>query len=152
MRVEGTARAGARLVVHMGVGGGHHTVFKPTVLAAEPGREFRLVGRLGIGGIVDGEHFFVVAAEADGTHPSDPRRKLFRRTGRAREAFDRGSLTKTHNGVRELQPGPQAVRGERPLHAMSTTRQLGGCSARRDGGDQRAGLADVARRLERERA
>ncbi len=32
--------------------------FKPKVLAAEPGRELRWLGRLGLPGIFDGEHSF----------------------------------------------------------------------------------------------
>jgi hypothetical protein len=67
MRIEGTAQAGTRLVVGMGAGGGRGSALKPTVLAAVPGRELRWVGKLGPGGIVDGEHYFVLAPNADGT-------------------------------------------------------------------------------------
>jgi hypothetical protein len=67
MRIEGTARAGTRLVVHMSADGGRSTAFKPAVLTAEPGRELRWLGKLGTGGIVDGEHFFVLTPNADGT-------------------------------------------------------------------------------------
>jgi hypothetical protein len=41
--------------------------FKPTVLGATPGVELRWIGRLGFGGIVDGEHFFILEPNADGT-------------------------------------------------------------------------------------
>jgi hypothetical protein len=37
------------------------------VLAAIPGEELRWLGKLGLGGIVDGEHFFILDRNADGT-------------------------------------------------------------------------------------
>jgi len=49
MRIEGTAAPGTRLVVHMGADGRRGMAFKPTVLAAVPGRELRWVGKLGPG-------------------------------------------------------------------------------------------------------
>ena len=41
--------------------------FKPTVLAATPNKELRWLGQLAFGGIADGEHFFVLDPNADGT-------------------------------------------------------------------------------------
>jgi hypothetical protein len=64
-RIEGTAEVGTTLSVHMD--GGRGMSFKPTVLAATPGVELRWVGRLAFGGIVDGEHFFILDGNADGT-------------------------------------------------------------------------------------
>lgn len=66
-RVEGTPEVGAKLVVHMTPNGGRGMTFKPTVLAANPGQELRWLGKLGFGGLFDGEHSFVLAANADGT-------------------------------------------------------------------------------------
>ncbi len=66
-RIEGTPQVGARLVVHMSPPGGRGMIFKPTVLAANPGRELRWLGELGFGGLFDGEHSFVLTAKADGT-------------------------------------------------------------------------------------
>jgi hypothetical protein len=37
---------------------GKETTFKPELLAVEPGRELRWIGKLGFGGIFDGEHAF----------------------------------------------------------------------------------------------
>ncbi len=65
--IEGSPQVGARLKVHMGAVGGRGASFRPVVLAATPGRELRWIGRLGFGGIVDGEHFFVLTANADGS-------------------------------------------------------------------------------------
>ena len=41
--------------------------FKPTVLTANPGRELRWLGVLGVRGVFDGEHSFVLSANADGS-------------------------------------------------------------------------------------
>jgi hypothetical protein len=41
--------------------------FRPTVMAATPGQELRWLGRLGFGGLIDGEHFFMLTSNADGT-------------------------------------------------------------------------------------
>ena len=65
-RAEGTAEVGARLVIHL-ANGGRGTTFKPTVLAATPGQELRWLGKLGLGGLLDGEHSFVLTPKADGT-------------------------------------------------------------------------------------
>jgi hypothetical protein len=67
VKIEGTAQVGTKLTVHMGAGRGRGTAFRPTVLAATQGVELRWVGRLGLGGIVDGEHFFILDHNADGT-------------------------------------------------------------------------------------
>ena len=48
-------------------GRGRGMVFKPAVLAAIPGEELRWLGKLGLGGIVDGEHFFILTRNADGS-------------------------------------------------------------------------------------
>ncbi len=37
------------------------------MLAANPGQELRWPGKLGFGGLFDGEHSFVLTANADGT-------------------------------------------------------------------------------------
>ena len=66
-KIEGTARVGTKLTVHMGASGGRGMAFKPTVLAATPDHELRWLGKLGFGGIVDGEHFFILKRNADGS-------------------------------------------------------------------------------------
>ena len=67
MKIEGTAQVGTKLTVHLGANGGRGMAFKPTVLAATPSAELRWLGKLGFGGIVDGEHFFIVDRNADGS-------------------------------------------------------------------------------------
>ena len=66
-RIEGRPEVGTKLVVHLVGNGGRGMTFKPTVLAATPGRELRWLGKLGPGGLFDGEHSFVLSANADGT-------------------------------------------------------------------------------------
>jgi hypothetical protein len=41
---------------------GKETEFKPELLVVEPGKELRWVGRIGFGGIFDGEHSFRIEA------------------------------------------------------------------------------------------
>ncbi|MET9023883.1 SRPBCC domain-containing protein [Actinopolymorpha sp. NPDC004070] len=49
--------------------GGKTMVFKPTVLAVQPGHELRWIGRLLVPGIFDGEHSFTLTQTAPGrTH------------------------------------------------------------------------------------
>src|SRR5262249_42427383 len=69
MAIEGTLRVGNKITVCMCAdrGRGRRMVFKPAVLAAIPGEELRWLGKLGFGGIVDGEHFFILDRNADGT-------------------------------------------------------------------------------------
>jgi hypothetical protein len=55
-KLEGELRTGAKLEVKIQPPGRRVSTFRPTVLAAEPGRELRWLGRLGIPGIFDGEH------------------------------------------------------------------------------------------------
>ncbi|MEC4615702.1 SRPBCC domain-containing protein [Tsukamurella tyrosinosolvens] len=47
--------------------GGSETGFRPEVLAVEPERELRWVGRVLIPGLLDGEHYFRLEAVAGGT-------------------------------------------------------------------------------------
>jgi hypothetical protein len=63
MRIEGAPEVGTKLVVHLAGG----MTFRAKVLAATPGEEFRWLGKLGIRGIADGEHFFVLTTNDDGT-------------------------------------------------------------------------------------
>jgi hypothetical protein len=67
IEIEGIAQMGTMLTVHLGAGGKRGMTFRPKVLAATPGVEFRWLGKLGFGGIIDGEHFFILEGNADGT-------------------------------------------------------------------------------------
>ncbi|MGT2425416.1 SRPBCC family protein [Amnibacterium kyonggiense] len=62
-RISGEPRVGSRLTVGAGPG----LRFRARVLVADPGRELRWLGRLGLGGLADGEHWFRLDREADGT-------------------------------------------------------------------------------------
>src|SRR5689334_7687983 len=57
-RLEGELRPGTRLSVAIHPPGRRSSTFRPTVLAAEPGRELRWLGPVLIPGIFDGEHSF----------------------------------------------------------------------------------------------
>ena len=66
-RIEGAAEVGAKLVVHMTPPGGRGMTFRPTVVSAVPGEELRWLGKLGFGGLFDGEHSFVLTPNPDGS-------------------------------------------------------------------------------------
>ncbi len=66
-RAEGRAEVGERLTIHMQPKGRRGMTFKPRVLVAEPARELRWLGRLGPGGLFDGEHHFGLAELQDGS-------------------------------------------------------------------------------------
>jgi len=58
--IAGTLAEGARLAVRLAPPGGTGMAFRPTVLAATPGRELRWIGRLLVRGLFDGEHRFAI--------------------------------------------------------------------------------------------
>lgn len=67
VRISGRPVVGSKLAVRMGAGGAYGMSFRPKVLVATPDRELRWLGRLGLGGLADGEHFFVLSTNNDGT-------------------------------------------------------------------------------------
>jgi hypothetical protein len=64
--IEGEPRKGETLRVTIHPPGGSATTFKPKVLRADPGRELRWLGHLGIPGLFDGEHYFQVTETQPG--------------------------------------------------------------------------------------
>ena len=56
--ISGTSMKGGVLRVTMTLPGRKAMTFRPTVLVAEEGREFRWRGRLVVPGLFDGEHYF----------------------------------------------------------------------------------------------
>jgi hypothetical protein len=58
--LRGELREGAKLEVRIAPPGGKAMTFRPTVVAAMPGRELRWLGRLLVPGLFDGEHRFVL--------------------------------------------------------------------------------------------
>ncbi|MFD2083247.1 hypothetical protein SAMN05421678_103149 [Actinopolymorpha cephalotaxi] len=68
VRASGPLRVGQQ-VTNVHRIGGKTMVFKPTVLAVEPGHELRWIGRLPVPGVFDGEHSFTLTQTAPGrTH------------------------------------------------------------------------------------
>ena len=65
-RLTGEARVGARLEVTVQPPGSREMTFKPTVLAVEPGRDLRWLGRVLMPGLFDGEHSFRLEPTASG--------------------------------------------------------------------------------------
>jgi hypothetical protein len=65
-KLEGKLQTGAKLSVTIEPPGRRSTNFRPTVLAAQPGRELRWLGRILIPGVFDGEHSLVLEPTATG--------------------------------------------------------------------------------------
>ena len=61
-RITGSLETGSRLDVQLQPPGGRGVRMRPTVQAAEPARELRWLGHLGIPGLFDGEHRFRIEA------------------------------------------------------------------------------------------
>lgn len=66
-RIEGTLQSGEMLRVKIQPEGNAAMVFKPQVLKFEENDEFRWIGKLGVKGIFDGEHYFIVHPNDDGS-------------------------------------------------------------------------------------
>lgn len=64
--ISGSPTPGSRLSVQIVPPGKRGMRFKPTVLVANPERELRWFGRFLMPGLVDGEHYFLLAAMPDG--------------------------------------------------------------------------------------
>lgn len=58
--INGTKKIGEKLTVFIKPPDGNGMTFKPVILNLDPGKEFRWKGKLGIHGIFDGEHYFLL--------------------------------------------------------------------------------------------
>jgi len=58
--ISGAPKLGNRLTVSINPPGGKGMTFKPNILTLEANKEFRWKGKLGINGIFDGEHYFIL--------------------------------------------------------------------------------------------
>jgi hypothetical protein len=58
--ISGEPKLGSRLTVSINPPGGKGMTFKPNILSLESNKEFRWKGKLGISGIFDGEHYFIL--------------------------------------------------------------------------------------------
>jgi|SRR5690606_23010312 len=58
--ISGEKSLGKKLTVSIKPLNGNGMTFKPVILKLEPNKEFRWKGKLGIQGIFDGEHYFIL--------------------------------------------------------------------------------------------
>jgi len=58
--MQGVIQKGEKIVITMEPKPGKKMVFKPKVLEAVPNEELRWIGRVGVPGIFDGEHYFIL--------------------------------------------------------------------------------------------
>ena len=65
-KISGAASVGTSLEVLIAPPGSRAMTVKPTVLAAQPNREFRWRGRVVIPGLFDGEHYFLLESTDSG--------------------------------------------------------------------------------------
>ncbi|THV30317.1 SRPBCC domain-containing protein [Glycomyces paridis] len=65
--IAGLLAEDERLDVTLTRPGGKVDRFRPRVLRVSPARQIRWLGRLGPGGLFDGEHYFVLEPQPDGT-------------------------------------------------------------------------------------
>lgn len=65
--IGGQLAEGERLDVTLTRSGGKARRFRPAVLRVSPARQIRWLGRLGPGGLFDGEHYLVLEPREDGT-------------------------------------------------------------------------------------
>ena len=65
-RVEGEISVGSRLHVYIQPSESKGMSFRPTVLVADPNREFRWLGHLWLPGLFDGEHSFLIEPLGEG--------------------------------------------------------------------------------------
>ena len=63
--IKGEKKEGKKLTISINPPDGKAMTFKPIVLKYKPDKEFRWKGKLGIRGIFDGEHYFLLE-EANG--------------------------------------------------------------------------------------
>ena len=66
-KISGTKEVGEQLIVQIQPPEGNSMRFKPIVLRFDPKKEFRWEGKFLIKGLFDGEHYFILNDNNDGT-------------------------------------------------------------------------------------
>jgi hypothetical protein len=64
--IRGKAKQGEQLEVFIQPPGGSEMIFRPVILALQPERELRWIGRFMLPGIFDGEHWFQIEPIGEG--------------------------------------------------------------------------------------
>ncbi len=65
--ISGKKKVGEQLIVKIQPPGGGGMTFKPLILKYEKNKEFRWIGKLLFKGIFDGEHYFKIVGNSNGT-------------------------------------------------------------------------------------
>ena len=68
VEMQGTIATGAHLTTTMEISPGNRQTFHPRILTARSNVELRWLGRAGLPGLFDGEHYFILKAVPEGTH------------------------------------------------------------------------------------
>jgi hypothetical protein len=119
IRLDGTLAIGERLRARIRPPGGPALTLRPKVTALEPSRRLEWLGRLGIPGLFDGRHSFVLEALPDGrtvlTQAEEFRGLLVPLTG--------SMLSRTESGFTAMN---DALRDRAELLAGATLPPVGG--------------------------
>jgi hypothetical protein len=95
---EGERTVGSQLTVRIAPPGGKAMTFRPKVIAVEPNRELRWLGRVVIPGLADGEHIFSLEPIGEGrtrfVHREEFRGPLW--------AAMKGTLKRTEEGFNAM--------------------------------------------------
>jgi hypothetical protein len=97
--VKGDIKVGALLEVMLQPSGTRGMIFRPTILAIEPGRELRWIGHLLVPGLFDGEHTFTIEP-LGADHVRFIQSERF--TGLLVPVFSRGLDTDTRRGFEDM--------------------------------------------------
>jgi hypothetical protein len=118
VQAAGRPVPGGRLELRMRLPGRRPTTFRPVVLAADPGRRLRWLGRLLVPGLFDGEHAFAI-------EPLGPGRVRLTQRERFRGLLARPILAvigdPTLEGFRQMNQALKA-RAEQPTPTRATPR------------------------------
>ena len=67
VQMNGVVTEGSRLAITLEPSPGDFRTFKPKILTVTPSEELRWLGRAGIPGVFDGEHYFLLQPTPEGT-------------------------------------------------------------------------------------
>lgn len=118
-RASGELRPGARLELHFQPEGRKKRVFRPRLLAVEPGRELRWLGSPGVPKVLESQHYFTIEPRPEGgvslDHGMDYYGLLIPLLGGRLEALTRGPFEDMNAALKERSEGKQGSPASAPM-------------------------------------